>query len=220
MSALGEAWMDDLEIQLSGAAARVCGQARARRRRRRIGGLAIAAVVLVGAGALAATTPFHPIASFHSLTGAQRVTHPGDAVEPALLRGLRGSPWSPVEAERARLLATFAGGERLYAAPGKGGLLCLILSLSPSEGGGSTCGAPLGPSVPLMALVTVAHAGAGPVMAGLARDDVRAIVLTVGGVPLTVPVHDNAFLYRGAPFTGIARSAVIELRDGTVVGFP
>ena len=72
----------------------------------------------------------------------------------------------------------------------------------------------------MIAVVTVARPGAGPVMAGLARDDVRAIVLTVGGVPLTVPVHDNAFLYRGAPFTGIARAATIELRDGTVVAFP
>lgn len=218
MNALAEPWMDDLEAQVSATAARVTMRLGARRRSRRIAVLAAAATLVVGGAALAQTTPFHPLASFQNLVGAQRATTPADALPPALRKQFDRAIVGGVDLDTFRLMATF-DGNRIYAAPRKGGSLCLILALG-KQGGVTACGPRLGPTIPLTAVLTRTHPGAGSVLAGLARDDVRSILITVGGVPRRISVRNNAFLYEAAPFTTIKYSFVAELRDGSAVTYP
>ena len=218
MSALAEPWMDELEARLGVAARRVSARLSARRRRRRLAATALAATLLVGGAALAETTPFHPLAAFQGIVGAQRGVRPDDRV-PAAFRAQFAHHIGGLELDQFRLMAKLPGERRMSAAPGRGGTLCLIVTLS-ADSGVSACGPRLGPAVPLTATISTAHEGAGPILAGLARDDVRAILFTAGGVPLRIPVRNNAFFYEGRPFTGIKFAFVAELRDGGAVAYP
>jgi hypothetical protein len=219
MTAHAEPWMGDLEDHLSVAATLVAGRLRKRRRSRQVAALAIAATLVVGGAALAQTTPFHPIASFQNLIGAQRATTPNDALPPALRKRFASMNVSGIHLDQFRLMARRPDGKRIYAAPRDDGSLCLIVALGAS-GGAVGCGPKLGRTVPLTAIIATGFAGAGAVLAGLARDDVRAVVITAQGVPVRIPVSNNAFFYVGAPFTGLENHFIAELRDGSAVAYP
>jgi hypothetical protein len=197
--------MDDLETQLSAAAARFTERLATRRRSRRIVGIAAAIALVLGSAAIAQTTTFHPIGSFQGLLGAQRESTRADALPAAVRRKFARARIDGLQIDESRLMATFEGDVRLYAVPTRvADKLCLLLVLN-AQDGAMTCGGELGPRVPLKALIIVARPGAGPVLAGLARDDVQALMLHAGGVTHTVPVQNGAFFYRGAPLTGIGR---------------
>jgi hypothetical protein len=219
MSALAEPWMDDLEAQLSVAAGRASGGLRMRRRSRRIAALAIAAVLVVGGGALAETTPFHPLASFQGLLSAQRETNAGDVIFPPLRATMTGQPRAFYAIDRARLIATLPGGSRLYAFPGRGGSLCLMYREPFEPQGVIECRPNLAQSIPITAL-TETGPNQATVVTGLARDDVRAVSFSIGGRTRTVPVHANAFWFRDAAGSAAPRSYVVHFTDGSSAVYP
>jgi hypothetical protein len=209
MSTLAEPWMDDLEARLSTAAGRVTERLGARRRTRRVAGIALAIALVLGSVALAQTTSFRPIESFQGLLDAQREKTPADAIPSAVRRQFARARIYGLQIDETRLMGTFAAGDaRLYAAATRAGKLCLVLVLQ-GRNGVLTCGGTLGPRVPLMAVMIEARPGTGPVFAGVARDDVRALVLTSGGKKRTVPVQNGAFFYAAAALTRIGTLALV-----------
>jgi hypothetical protein len=219
MTALAEAWMDDLETHLSAAAGRVSGHLRARRRSRRTAALALAVVLLVGGGALAETTPFHPLASFQGLLGAQRETNAGDAIFPPLRASMTGQPGALYAIDHARLIATLPGGSRLYVFPGRAGSLCVMYREAFESQGVIACRPNLAHSVAIAPL-TESGPGRSTVVTGLARDDVRAVSFRVGGRMRTAVVQTNAFWFSDDSGSPPPRSFVVHFANGSSAVYP
>ncbi len=219
MNALAEPWMEDLETHVAAAATRVTARLRARRRSRRIATLAVTAILIVGGGALAETTPFHPIAAYRGLFGAQRAALPDDAIPSRVLEQLQHAHLASVRLDQTRLVARFPGDARLYAAPGRSGLCFVYLEV---DTGGAVVGCRLGNLTSGMPISFLTERGAGhpTVVTGLARDDVRSLSFTVAGVTRTVAVHHNAFWYRDPSGGQPPRSFVVHFRDGRSTRYP
>jgi hypothetical protein len=218
MSALTEPWMDDLDVQLSAAAVRVTTRLSARRRSRRIAGLAVAIALVLGTAALA-ETPFHPIASFQGLVGAQRPTNAGDGIFPPVRATMQGQPGALYAIGQARLMAVLPGGARLYAFPGRAGSLCLMYREPFDAAAVIGCRPDLAHSVPI-APFTLSGRDRATVVTGLARDDVRAISFTVGGATRTVAVHANTFWFSDPAAPQAPRSFVVHFADGSSAVYP
>ncbi|HEY3613664.1 MAG TPA: hypothetical protein VGK92_08165 [Gaiellales bacterium] len=218
MNALAEPWMDDLEAGLGLAATRVSTRLRARRRSARIATAAMLATLVVGGGALAETTPFHPLASFRGLLGAQRPLEPGDAVFPPLRGRFTDQP-AFAAIDHARLLATLPGGSRLYAFPGRKGRLCLLYREGFDPTGVIACRPSLTSSIPIAPLTSVGR-GRATVVVGVARDDVRSLSFRVRGVLQTVPVDGNVFWFSDASGPPAPRAFTAHFADGTSAVYP
>jgi hypothetical protein len=215
MSTLAEPWMDDLERELSVAATRVSTRLRARRRSQRIAGVAIAAVLLLTGAAVAGSVG--ALGSFRDMLGAQRDATPADVL-PADLRAylVASNKAGPMHIliDEARLLAALPDGGHLYAVPAAGDDLCLL-----TTNGGMACGPRVGPDVPLIWMAG-GLTDQDTLVTGLARDDVRAVEITIGGKTETVPVTDNTFWYREASGSKVPTSFVADLADGSKVEVP
>ena len=214
MTALAEPWMENLETHVAAAATRVTARLRARRRSRRIATLAVTAILIVGGGALAETTPFHPIAAYRGLFGAQRAALPDDAIPSRVLEQLQHAHLAGVRLDQTRLVARFPGDARLYAAPGRSGLCFVYLEV---DTGGAVVGCRLGNLTSGMPISFLTGRG---LVTGLARDDVRSLSFTVAGVTRTVAVHHNAFWYRDPSGGQPPRSFVVHFRDGRSTRYP
>jgi hypothetical protein len=219
MSALAEPWMDDLETQLSAAAVRTTRRLGARRRSRRITGLAVAVALVAGSAALAQTTPFHPLASFQGLLGAQRATTGDDAIFPPLRATMQGRPGALYAIDRARLMATMPGGSRLWAFPGRAGTLCIMYREAFDTQAVIACRPDLAHSVPIAPL-TISGRDRATVVTGLARDDVRAVSFMLGGVTRTVAVRANTFWFSDPAAPRAPRSYVVHFADGSSAVYP
>jgi hypothetical protein len=215
MSTLAEPWMDDLEVELAVAATRTSARLGARRRTHRIAGVALAAILLLTGAAVAES--LDPLGSFRDMLGAQREATPSDVL-PADVRKVleRSNDVGPmhVAIDQARLLASLPDGSQLYAVPSSGDDVCLVVG-----NGGMACGPRVGPDVPIMWLAS-STTGQDTLVAGLARDDVRAVEITIGGKTETVPVRDNTFWYREPSGWKVPTSFVAELADGSTVELP
>jgi hypothetical protein len=213
MSASAEPWMDDLEAGLAVAAGRVSTRLRVRRRSRRIASVALAVTLVIGGGALAETTPFHPLAPFQGLLRAQRPLEPSDAIFPPL-RGQFADRPAYAAIDHARLVGTLPGGSRLYAFPGRTGSLCLMYREGFASTGVILCRPSLTSSIPIAPLTSVGR-GRPTIVTGVARDDVVSISFRVRGVLQTVPVSDNVFWFSDASDPPAPRVFTAHFRDGT-----
>lgn len=105
----------------------------------------------------------------------------------------KSGPLASQELDQARLLQAAVSGQDLYLIPSTSGDLCVFL-----QARSETCTSPLTDSDP--ALLTVvdenAPGGNGPLVFGVARDDVIAISFSVAGQTETVPVRGNVFSYQ------------------------
>ena len=219
MTALAEPWMDDLEAGLALAAGRVSTRLRARRRSARIAAAAVAATLLVGGAAIAETTPFHPLASFQGLLGAQHRVGPGDAIFPPLRGQYADQPSAFSAIGQARLMGTLPGGSRLYAFPGRRGSLCMMYREGFDPTGVILCRPNLTSSIPIAPLTSVGR-GRATVVTGLARDDVRSISFRIRGVLETVPVTANVFWFSDASGPPAPRVFTVHFADGTSAVYP
>ena len=56
--------------------------------------------------------------------------------------------------------------------------------------------------------------GVPPVIYGVARDGITAVLFTVSGRPVNVPVRDNFFAYEGRPFETVFSFSAVTAREG------
>jgi len=92
------------------------------------------------------------------------------------------------------------------------GRLCVVV-----ENLSGSCGYPLSQTHPITTTLTDPDGigGVPPVIYGVARDGITAVLFTVSGRPVNVPVRDNFFAYEGRPFeTVFSFSAVTALEGG------
>jgi hypothetical protein len=106
----------------------------------------------------------------------------------------------------------------MYAAPGRAGLCYVYIEVD----GGAVVGCRLGGLTSGMPISFLTEGGTGypTVVTGLARDDVRSLSFTVGGVTRTVEVRHNAFWYRDASGGTPPRSFIVHFRDGRSTRYP
>lgn len=156
------------------------------------------------------------------LQGISAAMNAPEGVASAPARGMltslaaRSGPLASQELDQARFLQGAVSGQDLYLIPSTSGDLCVFL-VSRSE----ACTSPLTDSDPAFFSVVDENApgGTGPLVFGVARDDVTAISFSVAGQPETIPVRGNVFSYQAASeldanaITGPAAT----LTDGEVV---
>lgn len=189
----------------------------AKRRSRSITILALVVILPVAGDALAETTAFHPLPAFRELLSAQRAATPADVLSPSTLSRLEQAQIADVELDQTRLVATFPGHARLYAAPGRAGKLCYVYV--ESNGSLISCGPNLTVGLPIT-FMTEHGSGRPTLVTGLARDDVLSLSFSIGGVTRTVAVQHNAFWYRNPSGGWPPRSFLIHFRDGHSARYP
>lgn len=182
-----------------------------KRLRRSVASLAVVAVMAPAGDALAGTASFHPLPAFRDLHAAQRVGTARDVLPATVLGQLAHSQAAGVRPDQTRLVATFPGHARLYAAAGGAGQLCYVYA----ERNGSlvSCGPHLTIGMPIM-FFTEHGSGHPTLVAGLARDDVGSLSFRIGEVTRTIPVRGNAFWYSDPSGGRPPRSFLIHFRDG------
>jgi len=188
-----------------------------KRLRRSVASLALVAIPTLAGDALAGTAPFHPLPAFRELHTAQRAATAGDLMSPTVFGQLEYAQAAGVRPDRTRLVATFPGHARLYAAASGAGKLCYVYV----ERNGSLvgCGPRLMPGMPIMFL-TEHGSGHPTLVAGLARDDVGSLSFRIGDAARTIPVRGNAFWYSDPTGGQPPRSFVIHFRDGHSATYP
>ncbi len=198
---------------------------RARSRPRRaplIVALAVAAAVVIGGAAIAATG-WGPLAG---IGAAERPTTPEDEISPAVVAQLRASamplsaPDSPVGEwlfTEARLLGTLPDGDKVYVVPTAKAKLCVVVA-----GSTASCSDPVTPDNPITMTSSDVGPTAPPVVWGVTTDDVTAVSFDVGGKPVTVPVRDNFYAWQGSPSQTLryVSTATVSFADGSTTTWP
>jgi hypothetical protein len=99
----------------------------------------------------------------------------------------------------SRLVGSLPAGRRIYLVPTDRGRLCVAAARL-----AETCSDALSDASP--ATFTMVDmdgiGGAGPIAYGVAIDGVRSLSFSVAGRPVTVPVHNNVFVFHGRPSDG------------------
>ena len=182
-----------------------------KRLRRGLASVALVASLIAAGNAPAETTPFRPLPAFRDLRSAQRAATAGDVLPPTVFSQLANAQTADVQPDQTRLVATFPGHARLYAAAGRAGKLCYVYV--ERNGWLLSCRPDLTSGMPIMFL-TEHGSGYPTLVAGLARDDVGSLSFRIGGVTRTIPVRGNAFWYRDASGGRPPRSVLVHFRDG------
>jgi hypothetical protein len=114
--------------------------------------------------------------------------------------------------DQARLLGTLPDGTKVYALPSSKGKLCVAVALR-----AESCSDALTHAHPITEIVMEAGPGTPPVVYGATTNNVASVSFLVGGQPVTVPVHDNFYVWEGSPeqATLPVLSATVTFSDGT-----
>ena len=163
-----------------------------------------AAGVVVTAGAAFASG----VNPFRGISAADHPARRSDAPGPAVVDQLRadelpgGRPFDQIGSRRidsARLIGTLPSGRLVYLVPTSKGKLCVVVARL-----AESCGDTLTQASPITFTVVDPGRGEPAVAYGVALDDVVSVSFTAGGRAVTVPVHDNFFVYEarsGASFS-------------------
>jgi hypothetical protein len=181
-------------------------------------GLAVLVVATASAIATATSTP-----AANPFAGIAAASHPRgalDAVDAATASSMNAEDAVHATPQmgahllsESRSIGSLPSGRRIYLVPtDKGGLCVAVASLV------ETCSAALSNAAPATFTIVDADGvgGAGPVAYGVATDRVRSLSFSVSGRPVTVPVHDNLFVFRGRPSDGSGdfSPATVNFSDG------
>lgn len=185
-------------------------------------GFVLAAAVLIGGAAIAATG-WGPLAG---IGAAERPATPEDEISPAVVAQLRiaamprSAPDSPVGEwlfTEARLLGTLPGGEKVYVVPTTKAKLCIVVATSTAS-----CGDPVTRENPITMTTSDSGPNAPPVVWGVTTDEVTAVSFTAAGTQVSVPVRNNFYAWQGSPNQTLRRvsSATVTFADGSTTQWP
>jgi len=118
---------------------------------------------------------------------------------------------------RVALLDFGSGSHTAFVARGRDGRICAGLT-----GFSSGCLDGLPPSLPVDVTYGGGSATEGPIVWGLAQDDVRAVEVVVSGVTKTATLGENVYVFQAPVGTDAAALSAVEvhLANGTVVTEP
>ena len=190
--------------------------------RKRLLLVAALALVLTLAGvALAGRQGWGPLASIGT---ADHPANNSDTLPPSVLAQIRADAFPPGVrmkdpigkrlVDQARLVATLPDGRKLYLVPTSEHRLCVETATSES------CGAALNHQAPITFTAEEPGPGTAPIAFGIAMDGVVSVSFTVnGGLPITLPVHDNVFAYEATAQARTGRATfsapLVTFADGT-----
>lgn len=185
-------------------------------------GVAVAAAVVIGGAAIAATG-WGPLAG---IGAAERPATPADEISPAVVAQLRAvamprsAPDSPVGEwlfTEARLLGTLPDGDKVYVVPTAKAKLCIVVASSTAS-----CSDPVTHDNPITMTTSDAGPTAPPVVWGVTTDDVTAVSFTAAGTPVSVPVRNNFYAWQGSPNRTLrsVSSATVTFADGSTTRWP
>jgi hypothetical protein len=177
------------------------------------------AVIATSAIALSANSPSPGVDPLQGISAAANApVGVTSASARAMLTSLAGQsgPLASQLLDQARLLPAAVSGQDLYLIPSTSGDLCVFLDAT-SE----ACTSPLTDSDPAFFSVVDVNApgGSGPLVFGVARDDVTEVSFSVAGQAETVPVQNNVFSYQAtsAVDAGAITDPTATFTDGEVV---
>ena len=185
-------------------------------------GFSVAAAVVIGGAAIAATG-WGPLSG---IGAAERPATPEDEISPAVVAQLRAvamprsAPESPVGEwlfTEARLLGTLPDGDKVYVVPTSKAKLCIVVATSTAS-----CSDPVTRDNPITMTTSDAGPSAPPVVWGVTTDDVTAVSFTATGNPVSVPVRNNFYAWQGSPNQTLrfVSSATVTFADGSTTQWP
>jgi hypothetical protein len=215
-----DALADDHDLGLQGDWDEVTRRAERRPRRRASRSLVlIVGAVLLVTGAAVATAG----GVFDSITAANHPSRPADKLS-ARERKIVG-PFHPIGGLRiigssvlseSRLLAVLPNRWKLYAVPTSTHGICATLIAPHTREAASSCGPGLttGRAITFDVVYTHPNLG-GPILFGIARDDVRSVTVTVNDRQRGISVHANAYYLVGAAGDRISiNHVIVTFTDG------
>lgn len=182
--------------------------------------LGLAVLVVATAATIAAATSTPAASPFAGIAAANHPRGTHDAVDAATAASMRAedavNATPQISAHllgESRSVGSLPSGRRIYLVPtDKGGLCVAVANLA------ETCSAALSDASPATFTIidTDGVGGAGPLAYGVATDAVRSLSFSVADRPVTVPVHNNLFVFRGRPSdgTGDFSPATVTFTDG------
>lgn len=182
--------------------------------------LGLSVLVVATAATIAAATSTPAASPFARIAAANHPRGPQDVVDPAAAASMMAEDAVYATPQigahllgESRSIGSLPSGRRIYLVPtDKGGLCVAVARLA------ETCSVALSDASPATFTIVDADGvgGAGPVAYGVATDRVKSLSFSVDGRPVTVPVHDNMFVFRGRPSdgTGDFSPATVVFTDG------
>jgi hypothetical protein len=182
--------------------------------------LGLAVLVVAAASTIAAATPPAAANPIKGVAAADHARTAQDVVDPATAASMKAEDAVQATPQigshllgESRSIGSLASGQRIYLVPtDKGGLCVAVARLA------ETCSSALSDASPATFTMvdTDGTGGAGPIAYGVAIDGVRSLSFSVAGRSVTVPVHDNLFVFHGRPSdrTGDFSPATVTFANG------
>jgi hypothetical protein len=176
----------------------------------------VVGALFVGVLAIAGVAIGSSVIPFAGLGSADRPAQSNDSIGPAVATQLQGDelPGNPLDqvgvhrVDSARLIGSLPSGRNVYVVATTKDKLCVVVARL-----AESCGDPISSESPIT-FTTFSRgdpSGDPPVAYGVARDDVVSVSFSINGRAVTVPVHDNFFVYEGLASDGIGHFSAVTV---------